>query len=86
MQVCNITVEDAYFLLGAVIRRALSDARSGTPDQAEDAVNFLDWVCPHWQEWPAPHQWRAATIAAQRLAALPRPRRPSSRPYRNDSN
>lgn len=76
----NITVEDAHLLLGGIIRRAFLDIRNGTPDQRRDAESFLTWICPHWQEWPLRDQERAASIAAQRLAALPRPRRPTSRP------
>ncbi len=65
-----VTIDDAYCLLGAVVRRALVDVRSGTPTQRADAESFLDWICPHWQSWPARHQELAATISAQRRAAV----------------
>jgi len=46
----NISVDDAHIVLGAVIRRALLDARSGTPDQRADATDFLNWLCPSWRQ------------------------------------
>jgi len=64
----RLSIDDAFCLLGAIVRRALSDVRSGTPTQRADAVLFLDHICPRWQDWPAIHQQRAATMAAQRLA------------------
>ncbi len=70
----RLSIDDAFLLLGAIVRRALSDVRSGTPTQRADAVLFLDHICPRWQDWPQIHQQRAATLAAQRLAAAP-PRR-----------
>jgi len=46
----NITVDDAHIVLGAVIRQAILDVRSGTPAQKADATDFLNWLCPSWRQ------------------------------------